>query len=88
MSRAFTFNSGANDLFTLSVKNIGATLQEKHPEDVVLVRGGIESLLAEPVSRRVEMTFELCEREFRHSYRSTVEVGKSLFLGFGKFNKG
>jgi hypothetical protein len=34
------------------------------------------------------MTFELCEREFRHSYRSTVEVGKSLFLGFGKFNKG
>ena len=39
-----------NDLLPLSVEDIRAALQEKHPEDVVLVGRSIEPFLTQPVS--------------------------------------
>ena len=41
----------ADDSLALGVKHVRTALQEQHPEDEVLVGGGIEPLLTEPVGR-------------------------------------
>ena len=55
-----------DNLFVFGVEHIGAALQEEHPEDVILVGGRIEALLAQPVGGGHEMTFEFGEGKARH----------------------
>ena len=52
----------SDDFFALGLEDIRAAFQEKHSEDVILVGGGVEALLPQPVGRGVKMTFELSER--------------------------
>ena len=52
----------ADDVLALGVEDVGAAFQEEQPEDVVLVGGRVQTLLPEPVSGRVEMTFEFGQR--------------------------
>lgn len=49
-----------------SVEDVGASLQEEQAEDIVLVRGGVETLLAEAIGGTIEMAFELGKRESGH----------------------
>ena len=51
----------ADEFFVLGVEHIGTAFQEKHPEDVVLVGGGIEPLLAKAIGSGIEMAFKLGE---------------------------
>jgi hypothetical protein len=55
-----------DDPFILRVEDIGAAFEEEHAEDVVLVGGSIEALLAQAVRGGVEVAFELGEGELRH----------------------
>ena len=55
------FHLTREELFAFGVECIRTALQEEHPEDVVLVRRGIESFLPQPVGGRVKMTFQFCE---------------------------
>ena len=62
----------ADDFLALGVEDVRAALQEQHPEDVVLVGGRIQAFLAEPVGGRIEVAFELGEREFSHALSQRV----------------
>src|SRR5439155_5717270 len=71
----------ADDSLALGLEHVRAALQEQHPEDVVLVGGGIEPLLAEAVGSGVEMAFEFSERELGHRVSSScfARVGQQRY---------
>src|SRR5206468_6426381 len=72
----------ADDSLALGVKHVRTALQEQHPEDEVLVGGGIEPLLTEAVGSGVEVAFEFSERELRHGVSSAccAGVGQQQYL--------
>ena len=74
----------ADDSLALGVKHVRTALQEQHPEDEVLIGGGIESLLAEAVGRGVEMAFEFSERELGHG----VSASCCLWVGQRQYPSG
>jgi hypothetical protein len=57
-----------DNVFPLRIEDVGTSLQEQHPEDVVLVGRGIQPLLAKAVGSRIEMPFELGKGKLGHVY--------------------
>lgn len=51
----------SDNVITLLRKDIGATFQEQHPEDVVLVGGRIHALGAKDVRSTHQVSFQFCE---------------------------
>ncbi len=72
-------------LLAFGLEDIGATFQEEHPEDVILVGGGIEALLPQPVGGGVEVAFEFGEREAWHGSVGKGEVQTAEAIGFVSF---
>src|SRR5262245_27759949 len=68
------------DLLSRLLKNIRGALQEQHPEDEVLVGGGIHPFAAQDVRRRVEVPFQFGKRQLRHGSFNSV-LGEVVWRG-------